>query len=345
MAGKASRETMTVTIHQIAAHVGLSAKTVSRILSHADAPHRAETRERVLAAARDLGYRPNRSARAMRTRRAGSVALLLSTVTHRSVLSNLLREGIQAALAEHALHLLIASLPDARLTDEEYLPQVLREWATDGLLINYNADVPAAMPAIIARHAIPSVWINAKRESDCVHPDDFAAGREATERLIALGHRRIGFVQFGGVTHYSAADRREACRAALAAAGLGPLELLEGGGAPATRAEQACTWLRRPAADRPTAVLAYGAGLALPIIHAAALCGVQVPGDLSVITVADELDVNLGRPIDTFVLPQELMGRTAVGMLVEKIATPGRSLPPRAIPLAFAPGGTLGPPR
>ena len=336
---------MTVTIHQIATHVGLSAKTVSRILSHADAPHRAETRERVLAAARDLGYRPNLSARAMRTRRAGSVALLLSTVTHRSVLSNPLREGIQSALAEHGLHLLVASLPDARLTDEGFLPQVLREWATDGLLINYNAEVPPAMPAIITRHDIPSVWINAKREADCVHPDDFAAARQATERLIALGHRRIGFVEFGGVAHYSAADRRSGCRAALTAAGLGPPELLEGGGASATRAEQACAWLRRPAGDRPTAVLAYGAGLALPIVHAAALCGVQVPGDLSVITIADELDVNLGRPIDTFVLPQELMGRTAVGMLVEKMAEPSHAQPPRAIPLAFAPGSTVGPPR
>jgi len=266
MAGETSRETMTVTIHQIAAHVGLSAKTVSRILSHADAPHRAETRERVLAAARDLGYRPNRSARAMRTRRAGSVALLLSTVTHRSILSNLLREGIQSALAEHGLHLLIASLPDAHLTDEELLPQVLREWATDGLLINYNADVPATMPAIIARHAIPSVWINAKREADCVHPDDFAAAREATERLIALGHRRIGFAAFGGVTHYSAADRLEGCRAALAAAGLGQPQVLEAGGAPAARAALADAWLQAPARVRPTAVLVYGAGLAPPII-------------------------------------------------------------------------------
>jgi len=335
---------MSVTIHQIAARVGLSAKTVSRILGDPHAPHRAETRARVLSAAQQLGYRPNSSARAMRTRRTGSVALLLSTITHRSVLSNRLREGIQVALAEHALHLLIASLPDARLTDEEYLPQVLREWATDGLLINYNADVPAAMPAIIARHAIPSVWINAKREADCVHPDDFAAAREATERLIALGHRRIGFVDFGGVTHYSAADRREACRAALAAANLGPPEILEGGGPPTTRADQACAWLRRPAGDRPTAVLAYGAGLASPIVHAAALCDVQVPRDFSVITVADEPDTSLGRPIDTFVLPQELMGRTAVGMLIEKMTTPDRPLPPCALPLGFAPGSTLGPP-
>lgn len=334
---------MSITIHQIAAHVGLSAKTVSRVLADPKAPHRMETRERVLAAARELGYRPNRSARAMRTRRTSTVALLLSTVSHRSVLSNLLREGIQAALIECGLHLLIASLPDARLTDEAYLPQVLREWATDGLLINYNADVPAAMPAIIARHQIPSVWINAKREADCVHPDDFAGAREATERLIALGHRRIGFIEFGGVTHYSAADRRDACCAALAAAGLKPPELLEGGGAPDTRAEQACAWLQRPAGDRPTAVLAYGAGLAPPIIHAAVLCGVQVPRDLSVITVADEPDTSLGRPISTFVLPQERMGRAAVEMLVEKMATPDRLLPPRALSLAFAPGSTLGP--
>jgi LacI family transcriptional regulator len=57
---------MAVTIHEIAAQVGLSAKSVSRILRDENAPHRAETRERVLAAARDMGYRANGSARAMR---------------------------------------------------------------------------------------------------------------------------------------------------------------------------------------------------------------------------------------------------------------------------------------
>lgn len=334
---------MSVTIHQIAAHVGLSAKTVSRILGNEHAPHRPETRARVLSAAQELGYRTNRSARAMRTRRTGSIALLLSTVPQRSVLSTRLLGGIQAELTEHDLHLLIASLPDARLTDEQYLPRVLRDWATDGLLINYTADIPAAMSAIITRHSIPSIWINVKQGADCVHPDDFTAAREATERLIALGHRRIAYVDFGGVTHYSAWDRREGCRDACAAAGMNSPELLEGGGDPSERAEQARAWLQRPTPDRPTAVLVYGAGLAQPIVYAAATCGLNVPGDLSVITIGEESESAVGRPIDTFVLPQELMGRTAASMLVERMTQPGRPLAPRMLPLAFIPGNTVGP--
>jgi LacI family transcriptional regulator len=335
---------MSVTIHEIAAQVGLSAKSVSRILRDENAPHRAETRERVRAVARELGYRANGSARAMRSRRAGSVALLLSTLGYRSVLPDPLREGIQAALAQSRLHLLVAALPDAQLTDEAYLPQVVREWAADGLLINYNADVPPGLPALIARHNIPSVWINAKRNGDCVHPDDFGAAWEATTRLIALGHRRIGFVEFGGVTHYSANDRIEGCRAALAQARLAPPAIFDGGGPPQTRAERARAWLRRPAGERPTAVFVYGAGLAPPILYAAATCGLRVPDDLSVVTFEAEPDASVGRRIDTWVLPEEAMGRAAVGVLLDKVKEPARALPPIALPAVHIPGDTLGPP-
>ena len=335
---------MSVTIHQIAAQVGLSAKSVSRILSNENAPHRPETRERVLAVARELGYRANGSARAMRSRRVGSVALLLSTLGYRSVLPERLREGIQAALTANRLHLLVAALPDAQLTDEAYLPQVLREWAADGLLINYNADVPPGLPVLIARHAIPAIWINAKRDADCVHPDDFGCAHEATERLIALGHARIAYLDYAGVTHYSAPDRLAGCRAALEAAGHAPPLVFNGGGDPATRAERAHVWLARPAGERPTAMLVYGAGLAAPVLYAAAQLRLRVPSDLSLVTIEDAPDNSTGRTLDTMVLPEAAMGRAAVARLLEKIADPTRLLPPLALSAAYAPGTTCAPP-
>jgi DNA-binding LacI/PurR family transcriptional regulator len=67
-----------VTIKDIAAQTGLSFRTVSRILSGKGAGHNEETRQRVVQAARQMGYRPHRSAKAMRQGRFQSVALLLS---------------------------------------------------------------------------------------------------------------------------------------------------------------------------------------------------------------------------------------------------------------------------
>jgi LacI family transcriptional regulator len=291
-----------------------------------------------------MGYRANGSARAMRSRRAGSVALLLSTLGYRSVLSDRLRAGVQTALAENRLHLLVAALPDPQMTDEAFLPQVLREWAADGLLINYNADVPPGLPALITRHAIPSVWINAKRDADCVYPDDFACAREATERLVALGHRRIAYVDYAGVTHYSAPNRLAGCRAALAVGGYVPPRVFDGGGDPVTRAERAREWLVGFGDERPTVVLAYGAGLAVPILYAAALLGLRVPGDLSLLTIYDSPEVSTGRALDTMVLPEAEMGRTAVSLLLERIANPSRPLPPVALPAVHALGDTCRPP-
>ena len=136
-----------------------------------------------------------------------------------------------------------------------------------------------------------------------MHPDEFACAREATERLLALGHRRIGYVEYAGVTHYSAPDRLAGCRAALDAAGQAPPLTFDGGGDPATRAERARGWLAGLGNKRPTAVLTYGAGLAAPVLYAAARLGLRVPGDLSLLTIHDSPETSTGRALDTMVLP------------------------------------------
>jgi DNA-binding LacI/PurR family transcriptional regulator len=201
---------MAVTIYQIAERVGLSPKTVSRILSGKAALHKPETRERVLQVATELGYRANSSARAMRRQRFGCVTLLLSNVRQRSVLPSAREDGIQAALGEHDLHLMVAPLPDAKLTDQGFVPRILREYGSDGLLVNYNTRIPPRMETLLDAHNLPSVWINVRRDSDCVYPDDLQAGRQAAERLLALGHRRIAFVDYTEQNHYSNGTARRA---------------------------------------------------------------------------------------------------------------------------------------
>jgi len=133
---------MATTLKVIAEAAGVSIPVVSQVLNSKGQRFRPETRRRVRQAAERLGYRPNNSARAMATGRLGCAALVLSTQGYRSTLPAELLRGIDEELARHNMHLTIARLPDEKLTREGYVPKILREWLSDGLLINYTSDIP-----------------------------------------------------------------------------------------------------------------------------------------------------------------------------------------------------------
>lgn len=341
-----------VKMSDIAVRAGVSRATVSLVLSgrHSAVRISENTRQRVLAAASELQYLPNSSARAMRRGRSGCVALLLSARLHRSFLPHSLLDGIQAALAEHDLHLTLASPPDAKLTDQGYVPKILREWMADGLLINYNIGIPEPLLHLIRQHQIPSVWINVKQPSDCVFPDDVDAGLRATQHLLRLGHRRVAYVDYSfgkgeeaALVHYSTRDREGAYRQAAREAGL-PQQVIRGAQR-VPRGEQVAfsrRWLSAP--DRPTAVIAYNPEVALAVLHAAAHARLRVPQDLSLVTFHDQLLDDLGVGVTTLLLPEHALGRAAVRALLDKIADPSRSLPPQALTLGFEGGETCAPP-
>jgi LacI family transcriptional regulator len=329
--------------YDIAREVGVSQTTVSFVLNgRMDMPVSPATRERVLQAAREMGYRPNRSARAVQSGKFGCVALLGSTITPRSILPTSLRDGILDALGEHNLHLLMARLPDTTLTDENFVPSILREWAADGLLVNYNADVPKAMEDLLQENRLPSIWVNACRDADCVFPDDKAAAKSATERMAGFGHTRISFVQYTNVTHYSALDRENGYRDAMTALGLIPEVISPASGI--IRLDEAENLLRKPAGQRPSAFLCYAPEAAATLMYGAARCGLLVPRDLSLMTFHEQTYAATGQPIDTMTLPEYEMGRVSVELLLQKIADPALPLPPRPLTCAYGKGETLSPP-
>jgi DNA-binding LacI/PurR family transcriptional regulator len=340
---------MATTLKQIAEHCGLSVQTVGYVINNKGHLFRPETRDKVLKAARELGYRPNGAAKAMRSGRFGCAALVLSTQEgHSSVFTPLL-DGIDGELAKHNMHLVHAPLPDEQLTSDGFVPKILSQWMADGLLINYNAAIPARMIEVIEGHNIPSVWMNSKQKHDCVYPDDFGGGVLATEHLLALGHTRIAFVDYSHgqevpPKHYSAVDRPGGYAQAMKAAGLEPRLICASGWlTPRERIAFTLDWLR--ADDRPTAVITYSSFEALPIYHAAtAVLGMRLPQALSLATFADFPVDDLGVSIATVVIPRAELGRTAVRMLLQKIEAPARDLAPLALPLSFQPGETCAPP-
>ena len=340
---------MAVTLKEIAVESGVSPPVVSLVLNNKGQRFRPETRKRVLRAAHQLGYRPNVSARSMATGRFGCVALLLTTNREFSHLPVQLLDGIQAELADHELHLTIAQIPDEKLTSEGFVPKILREYLADGMLVNYHYRIPEKMTAIIREHNIPSIWMNVRRDRNCVYPDEFAAGRRAVEHLVALGHRRIGFVDYShgkavlDESHFSAADRAGGYLAGMKDAGLTP-RVVRGDGRSVPYVERLAftrEWLT--AAERPTAVACYSTDTAGAVMAAALKVGLDVPGDLSVMAFDDHASHMLGAPMTTLLLPNFEMGREAVRMVLTRIEPPPKDLPAVAVDYGFKAGHTCAP--
>jgi LacI family transcriptional regulator len=349
-----------ITAGDIAARLGLAPTTVHHVLAGRGDRVRikAETQRRVLDAARELGYRPNASAKAISTGRFGSAALLQATRIN--ALPAGLLGGITKALEANGMHLSVAQLPREAEDDPRFFPKIIRELTADGLLVNQSLGIGPEVVEAVRAQRIPTVWINARRDSDCVHPDDFGAGRMAAEHLLELGHRRIVFVNLrppaplvGTEMHYSEADRYGGYAAAMKDAGLTPQPPILLPPVPTNRAEamedaradEMERMLREtPAAQRPTALVSYGLNSALPVLIGAARAGLSVPRDLSLIIFHDGIDQLVGVPVTAVQHSTGQMGEEAVKMLLEKIADPETVLPPRALSWMLFPGGTCAPP-
>jgi LacI family transcriptional regulator len=317
------------TIAQVAELSGVSRAAVSEVLNDKGQRFRPETRRRVLDVATRLGYRPNATARAVRRGKLGCVALLQSDTTGSGYVPGELLRGIQEALARSRTHLVMARLPHENLTSESYVPRILEELLAEGLLINYHYDVPEEMRRLIQENAVPSVWTNVKRDSDCVYPDDLGIAEEATRRLIRRGHSRIAYVDYshdpGAWTHHSGQDRHEGYLRAMREAGLVPLSVVRHVAAK-ERVAFSAEWLS--GGERPTAVLAHSGGDAVSIALAASgLPGVSPGRDLHLTCFVDTPYEVTWAPVEPVALPWFAVGRAAVEMLERKIAEGGRLQP------------------
>ncbi len=307
--------------------------TVARVLKgdRAYARPSAERRaQHIQKIAERLHYRPNQAAKAVRTGRFGAIALVIPAEAEGGFLPTELLAGILAETEDRDLHLAIARIPGAGTRP----PRLWRERAVDGLLLVGDL---RGLPEV---HDLPAIVLGVRRDSDCVHPDDVAAGRQATALLRHLGHRSIVFI---GMSASPRVSERQA----------GYLQALEGLPSwivepPATdHAAERIHWARRMLSSpaRPTAVVCGATGDAVPVLLAAAELGIAVPQALSVIAIdTAAMDVHLGFTPTRVTVPFQVVGRVGVASLVEKIAHPTLALPPASIAFELRDGGTCAPP-
>lgn len=330
--------------NELAADLGLSPATVSQILNGKGERFSVATRQLVMERARQLDYRPNAMARATRTGRFGTLALLTITPNWKGFLTEPLMEGLIKGTADQALELLVTACTEASLARLDDKPGLLRQRLFDGMLVNYHMQPSQRIIDAIATCDVPVAWLNTRLPHACIHPDDQQAGLDLGRRLIASGHRRIAYVDghhpsaLLPLCHYSATDRRLGLGAALVEAGLQlrlhvPDERLPD-------AEQ-LAFVRALLAgpDRPDAVVAYAPNDAQRVLVSAMHLGLDIPRDLSLAMFAAEPHLHT-IPVDTMVIPFAEVGRLAARALVGAIATtmPGPAI---AVPFTSVTGHTV----
>jgi len=328
-----------VTIQMLAQRLGVSAMTVSYAL-RGKGRIGPQTREKILQAAQELGYRPNASARATRTGRFGCIGLVNSADPDFSYTPYPLMWGIESAVEALSSHLTLARMPmDSAGQQPSTPPKFLREGLVDGLLMNYTHAIPEALRQALSASRTPCVWINAKLAADCVYPDDRGGSRILTERFIANGHKRIAFAVYEHgskqreAAHYSVGERIAGYSEAMRAAGF-PARIIQYPDAPPAREWLECSrrWLNQN--ERPTAIVAYRTSTARPIRMAAV--GLGLGSEVSVATFSEWHNEDEGIGIQSILIPFCNVGQAAVQMLKRKMLEPDVMQAPLAVPYAEA---------
>ncbi|BCJ56771.1 LacI family DNA-binding transcriptional regulator [Micromonospora endophytica] len=299
---------MPVTIRDVARASGVHISTVSRTFS---APHlvNPETRVRVLACAEDLGYRPNRAARALITGRTHNIGLIIADIANPFFPPLIKAAESQARHRDY--HVFVADTNEDAAAEEELVHALAKQ--VDGVLL-CSPRMSNSLIEQLSRE-VPLVVVNRQLAGlPCVLMDVGQGARLAIEHLARLGHRQIALLA-GPRGSWTSRELRRAAGAAARAAGaeltvLGPNPPTENGGL--AQAEQ----VRRAGV---TAVLAYNDLMAIGLLEGLDALGVGVPQEVSVVGVDDITLSRLTRPkLTTVATPTAAAGRTAVDMLLQQ---------------------------
>jgi LacI family transcriptional regulator len=308
-----------VTLADVATRAGVSISAVSRVLS--DSPSArvsAATRDKILRAATDLGYRPNFAARALKVARTKVVGLVVPDLTN-PLFTDLL-DGAESEAASLGYTLLLGRAGEV---DAEAIQRLVGEGRVDGVVVQVSDGVPPAGLGLLHDARTPIVLINSSLpgEVGSVAFDDALGARVATSHLLDLGHQRIAFAN-GLPRSFTAKRRRRGYLAAMADAGLVPGRTYETRLGYTVDDGRAALARLLDLPERPTAVVVANVNAAMGVLAQARHLGVRVPEDLSVVCVHDAWTAaHTWPPLTAVRMPFHEMGRTAVRAVVRRVET------------------------
>jgi DNA-binding LacI/PurR family transcriptional regulator len=325
-------------LEDVAERVGMSPASVSMVLSNAPGPS-AATRERVLAAAAELGYRPDRTASLLARRRTHLVGVLMQAG---SAFHAELVEDLYDAAEQQGYDVVLSAV--TRTRSEGRAAETLVDFRCEALVL-LGPVAPAAQLAVLGRQ-LPVVVIGRRVAADgvdVVRSADAKGVGQAVDHLAGLGHRSIAYVDGGRGT--IAADRRRGYRTAMRRRRLAAQVRVIGGDHTEAAGARAARLLLDEGRPLPTAVVAFNDHCAVGLLDTLTRAGVEVPGEVSVVGYDDSGLSRLAHVnLTTVNQDARRQAEHAVAAAVERLD--GGRTTPREVVLAphLVVRGTTGPP-
>ncbi|MBC3273111.1 LacI family DNA-binding transcriptional regulator [Pseudomonas sp. SWRI81] len=327
-------------IREVARLAGVSVATVSRTLK---SPERvlAPTRERVLAAVEQAGYRPNLMAVQFRSRRTGNLVILVPTIAN-TFFARVISGAQQAAQA--AGYRLLLCDTQGREALERQFAELVYAYQADGVIqlrafdpfenVAADADLPPIVNACEVIHG---------GRHPTISLDNFAAAKAMTEHLLALGHRRIGLIK-GSKNSPLTRDRLAGYAAALAEAAIAFDETLVCHGNFSLDAGFAGAAKMLALADRPSALFCENDEMAIGALKRIRQAGLRIPEDMSLVGFDDiPMAAYCDPPLTTISQPAEAFGEKAVEMLIALIEKQALATRHVVLPFTLTPRSSTAP--
>ncbi len=295
-----------VSMAQVAARAGVSGQTVSRVVNGSPRVDPA-TRARVEAAMAELGYRPHRAARALRTGRSHTIGLVVTTLA--TIGNSRMLQATAEAAAERGYALTVVTASEG----VEAAFAQLADQGVDGAVVLNEAS--ALVPSAPRPPGLRLVVVDAPAETGAivVHSDHAGGAAAATAHLLSLGHAAVHHLA-GPADSFAAAERERGWREALAAGGIAAPAVVRGDWT--SRSGFAAGTALAPA----TAVFCANDQMALGLLRALAESGRRVPADVSVVGFDDVPDAaDYLPPLTTIRQDFSALAQRAVGALVAAI--------------------------
>lgn len=323
------------TLHDVAARAGVSKSLVSLALQGSPKVAPA-SREVILAAADELGYRPNRTASSLVRQRTHTIGVHILDL-HNPVFAEIL-DGVQEAVRGHDYSTLLVTGNADQAAERTEITRLL-ESRVEGLVLIAHRLSDRDLTSIAAE--VPTVVVTWRTDGipglDSVAGDDVAGAQLAVDHLVSLGHTSIAHISGGD--NRIARERRTGYERAMRAHGLTPLVVdgaftEQGGYAGAERAIDTGS----------TALVVANDLAAIGALAALRARGLRVPEDVSVVgydgmRLLDSLDLT------TVAQPLADMGRAAADLLIDRIAQPAKDSVHRRVETRLVARGSSGPAR
>lgn len=305
-----------IKMEEVAKLAEVSTATVSRVLSKPDKVTE-KTRKKVLEAIKQLNYQPNGLARSFRTRETKTILVIVPDIAN-IFFSKVLR-GIEVVAREQQYQVILGNTDNIVERELEYF-DILRQRKADGVILltarthrQYIEQISLDFPLVLACEYLEGSDI------PTVSIDNISSARKATEYLIQLGHRRIGYIS-GPMSVILNRDRLKGYTQALSTHGMETESMLIQEGDYSFESGYSLAMKFLAMENPPSAIFSANDDMAIGCVKAAQASGLRVPEDLSVVGFDNIITSQIvSPPLTTIAQPMYEIGERAMRLMLDLI--------------------------